>query len=158
MINNHLETIIAINYHVQELNLSIILMVIPGYNLGWVPLCPLCPLFLHLCTLHINTKVCNCYFHIWWDHFSCVLYFHSIQSSVLSNNLFKHKLCSCIRGQAILSADVGGADRNVVFEPPNYGSGFLMAFKHHGQGHLLIAEGLVSKLWEKENLRWNYIQ
>ena len=35
MINYHLEGIISINYHVQELNLSMItMMVIWGYNLG----------------------------------------------------------------------------------------------------------------------------
>ena len=53
--------------------------------------------------------------------------------------------------------DVGGADGNVVLEPSNYGSGFLMALKGHSQGHLLIAEGSISKLWEEEYLRWNYI-
>ena len=48
------------------------------------------------------------------------------------SNLFKPKLCSSIGGWAVPSADAGGADGNVVLEPPNYGSGFFMAFKHHG--------------------------
>ena len=41
-----------------------------------------------------------------------------------------------------MSEDIGGADGNVILEPPNYGSGFMMALKGHSQGHLLIAEGL----------------
>ena len=63
-----------------------------------------------------------------------------VASSILSCDLFKVQLCSSIRGWAILSGYITGADGYVVLEPSNCGIDFVVALKGHSQGHLFIGE------------------